>query len=227
MFRLLKGFGVTLNYFRKKKFTIQYPEEKVEMPARFRGVHRFFPEKCIVCDMCVKVCPTDVITLTGKKSEANPKKKVIDTYNIDFQGCILCDFCTEVCPTNAIVMTAKYDNLSSYTRDEHFKDMGWLTENKVFGNYTEPDPNAEEEKPKRPARTKTPAKKEAGSDPVSTTSQTKPLTEEKKEAPPKAASEEKPIPKTKKETPPAPEAQDQTGKAEPAPTTEEKRGGGE
>ncbi|MBM7095601.1 4Fe-4S binding protein [Bacillus sp. H-16] len=206
MFRLLKGFGVTLNYFTKKKFTIQYPEEKVEMPERFRGVHRFFPEKCIVCDMCVKVCPTDVITLTGKKSEANPKKKVIDTYNIDFQGCILCDFCTEVCPTNAIVMTAKYDNLSSYTRDEHFKDMGWLTENKVFGNYTEPDPNAEAEKPKRPARTKT------GSDPVRKTSQTEkdPKGEavKEKKAPVKteAEAEVKPAEAGKKEAKPSQEA---------------------
>ncbi|WP_096185859.1 NuoI/complex I 23 kDa subunit family protein [Evansella halocellulosilytica] len=145
MFRLLKGFGVTLNYFRKKKFTIQYPDEKVIMPERFRGIHRFFPDKCIVCDLCVKVCPTDVITLTGKKSEENPKKKVIDTYNIDFQGCILCDFCTEVCPTDAIVMTARYDNLCGFNRSEHFKDIKWLTDNHVYGYYEESDPVPEPE----------------------------------------------------------------------------------
>ncbi|SDZ45919.1 NADH-quinone oxidoreductase subunit I [Evansella caseinilytica] len=140
MFRLLKGFGVTLNYFRKKKITIQYPDEKVVMPERFRGIHRFFPDKCIVCNMCVNICPTDVITLTGKKHPENPKKKIIDTYNIDFQGCILCDLCTEVCPTDAIVMTARYDNLSSYTRSEHFKDIEWLSNNHVYGNYEESGP---------------------------------------------------------------------------------------
>ncbi|ADU32290.1 NuoI/complex I 23 kDa subunit family protein [Evansella cellulosilytica] len=140
MFRLLKGFGVTFNYFRKKKITIQYPDEQVVMPERFRGIHRFFPDKCIVCNLCVTACPTDVITLTGKKSEENPKKKIIDTYNIDFQGCILCDFCTEVCPTDAIVMTARYDNLSSFNRSEHFKDIEWLTNNHVYGYYEESDP---------------------------------------------------------------------------------------
>jgi len=164
MFRLLKGFGVTLNYFRKKNITIQYPEEKVIMPERFRGIQRFFPDKCIVCNLCVQVCPTDVITLTGKKSEENPKKKVIDTYNIDFQGCILCDFCTEVCPTEAIVMTARYDNLSEFNRSSHFKDMKWLTDNHVPGNYTEPDPEEEarkaaEEKEKAEAKKKAAAEK--------------------------------------------------------------------
>lgn len=137
MFRLLKGFGITFNYFMKKKITIQYPDEEVAMPARFRGIHRFFPDKCIVCNLCVQACPTDVITLTGKKSEENPKKKIIDTYNIDFQGCILCDFCTEVCPTDAIVMTARYDNLGSYNRAEQFKDIHWLSDNHIYGNYEE------------------------------------------------------------------------------------------
>jgi NADH-quinone oxidoreductase subunit I len=150
MFRLLKGFGVTLNYLTKKNITVQYPEEKVVMPERFRGIHRFFPEKCIVCNLCVQACPTDVISLTGKKSEENPKKKVIETYNIDFQGCILCDFCTEVCPTDAIVMTARYDNLSEYNRSAHFKDIEWLTNNHVYGNYTEAtDEPKVERKPKR------------------------------------------------------------------------------
>ncbi|MCT8140114.1 NADH-quinone oxidoreductase subunit I [Anaerobacillus sp. CMMVII] len=136
MFKLLKGFGVTLKYFTKEKITIQYPEQKQVMPERFRGIQRFFPDLCIVCNMCVTACPTDVITLTGKPHPDNPKKKVIDTYNIDFQGCILCDFCTEVCPTQAIVMTAKYDNLSDYERDPLYKDIDWLSGNEVYGNYT-------------------------------------------------------------------------------------------
>ncbi|MCR6108218.1 NADH-quinone oxidoreductase subunit I [Salipaludibacillus agaradhaerens] len=163
MFRLLKGFGVTLNYLTKKNITVQYPEEKVVMPERFRGIHRFFPEKCIVCNLCVQACPTDVISLTGKKSEENPKKKVIETYNIDFQGCILCDFCTEVCPTDAIVMTARYDNLSEYNRSAHFKDMEWLTNNHVYGNYTEePEERNPKQKPEASSSTK-PVKSSAAS----------------------------------------------------------------
>jgi NADH-quinone oxidoreductase subunit I len=146
MFNFLKGFGITLKYFVKPKVTIQYPEQKPDIPDRFRGIQRFFPDKCIVCNLCVTACPTDVITLTGKPSPENPKKKIIDTYNIDFQGCILCDFCTEVCPTEAIVMTTKYDNLSDYTRDPMFKDIEWLTNNEVYGNYTIEEPVEETER---------------------------------------------------------------------------------
>lgn len=150
MFRLLKGFGVTLKYFYGKKVTVQYPEQKPDIPERFRGIQRFFPDKCIVCNMCVNACPTDVIKLTGKPHPDNPKKKVIDTYDINFQGCILCDFCTEVCPTQAIVMTTKYDNLSDYTRDPMLKDINWLKNNEVYGNYVieepEPEPERGEEK---------------------------------------------------------------------------------
>lgn len=137
MFNLLKGFGVTLKYFfsPSERVTVQYPEQKPDIPERFRGIQRFFPDLCIVCNMCVNACPTDVINLTGKPHPDNPKKKVIDTYNIDFQGCILCDFCTEVCPTQAIVMTTKYDNLSDYTRDPLYKDIEWLSNNEVYGNY--------------------------------------------------------------------------------------------
>ncbi len=36
---LLKGLGVTGRYFFRKKFTIQYPEQKTPISPRFRGLH--------------------------------------------------------------------------------------------------------------------------------------------------------------------------------------------
>jgi NADH-quinone oxidoreductase subunit I len=126
---IMKGFGVTLKSFAQKKVTYRYPDVPLVMPDRFRGIQYFDPEKCIVCNMCAKVCPTECITLTGKPNPDPEKKgKVIDTYDINFEICILCDLCTEVCPTEAVVMTNNFE-LSTYSRDDLFKNMKWLSEN--------------------------------------------------------------------------------------------------
>jgi NADH-quinone oxidoreductase subunit I len=129
VFGLMKGLGITLKNMTQPKVTYRYPDQPLPMPERFRGIQYFEPEKCIVCNMCVKICPTDCITLTGKKHPDPDKKgKVIETYDINFEICILCDLCTEVCPTEAVVMTNNYE-LSVYSRDELFKDMEWLHAN--------------------------------------------------------------------------------------------------
>lgn len=67
MMGLIKGMGVTLKTMTKQKVTRKYPDEPMEMPDRFRGIQHFDPEKCIVCNQCVRVCPTDCISLTGRK----------------------------------------------------------------------------------------------------------------------------------------------------------------
>jgi NADH-quinone oxidoreductase subunit I len=125
----MKGLGVTLKGMTQKKVTYAYPDVPIEMPDRFRGIQYFDPEKCIVCNLCAKVCPTECITLVGKPNPDPEKKgKVIDTYDINFEICILCDLCTEVCPTEAVVMTNNFE-LASYSRDDLFKNMEWLSGN--------------------------------------------------------------------------------------------------
>lgn len=124
-----KGLKYTLGSLSKKKVTYDYPEETLKMPDRFRGIQKFYPEKCIVCNKCVNICPTDCITLSGKPNPDPDKRgKIIETYEINFEICILCDLCTEVCPTEAIVMTNNFE-LAEYSRDELFKDLTWLDEN--------------------------------------------------------------------------------------------------
>ncbi|WP_058300523.1 NADH-quinone oxidoreductase subunit NuoI [Gorillibacterium timonense] len=126
---LVKGMGVTLKAMLSKKVTYAYPEVPLNMPDRFRGVQHFDPEKCIVCNACARICPTECISLTGKPNPDPEKKgKVIDTYDINFELCILCDLCTEVCPTEAIVMTNNFE-LAAYSRDDLFKDREWLSGN--------------------------------------------------------------------------------------------------
>ncbi|MFD0617333.1 MULTISPECIES: NADH-quinone oxidoreductase subunit NuoI [Paenibacillus] len=126
---LLKGLGVTFKTMTSKKVTYKYPDVPLEMPDRFRGIQYFEPDKCIVCNQCAKICPTECLTLTGKPNPDPEKKgKVIDTFDINFELCILCDLCTEVCPTEAVVMTNNFE-LAAYSRDDLFKNKEWLYEN--------------------------------------------------------------------------------------------------
>jgi len=124
-----KGLSFTLKMLKEPKITSQYPDEPIIMPERYRGIHHFYPEKCIVCNQCVRVCPTGCISLVGKPNPDPEKKgKVIDTYDINFELCILCDLCTEVCPTESIVMTNNFE-LATYSRDNLAKDLKWLENN--------------------------------------------------------------------------------------------------
>lgn len=126
---IMKGLGFTLKSMTQKKITYAYPDVPINMPERFRGIQHFDPDKCIVCNQCARICPTECINLVGKPNPDPEKKgKVIDTYDINFEICILCDLCTEVCPTEAIVMTNNFE-LSTYSRDDLFKNLQWLNEN--------------------------------------------------------------------------------------------------
>ena len=126
MFGLLKGLSVTLSQIPKKKVTLMYPEVKPQWPDRFRGVHKFYPELCIVCNQCARICPTSCISLSGSRGE--DKKLHIETYDINFEICILCDLCTEVCPTEAIQMSDTFE-LAEYNRDALYKNIEWLAKN--------------------------------------------------------------------------------------------------
>lgn len=126
---LLKGLSLTMQKLFERKVTTKYPDEEYTFPDRYRGIQKFYPEKCIVCNQCAIVCPTDCITLTGKPNPDPGKKgKVIDTFDLNFEICIQCDLCTEVCPTEAIVMTGEFE-LATFQREDLFVDRSWLTEN--------------------------------------------------------------------------------------------------
>lgn len=105
---LLVGMRVTGRYFWKKKFTIQYPEEKTPMSPRFRGLHalRRYPngeERCIACKLCEAVCPALAITIDSEPREDGTRRTT--RYDIDLFKCIYCGFCEEACPVDSIVLT--------------------------------------------------------------------------------------------------------------------------
>jgi len=94
----LKGMAVTLKYYFKPAHTFQFPKERKPVPERFRGVLSFHPEICISCEMCVRVCPSDVISMEWVRNEQTKKKDLL-WYQIDFAKCNVCRLCEEACPT--------------------------------------------------------------------------------------------------------------------------------
>ena len=111
---IVKGLGVTMRHFFSNLFnmknilTVQYPDEKVQYPARFRGVHRLMHRedgsvRCVACMCCPTVCPAHCITIVAEET-GNGNEKRPRIFEIDELRCIVCGLCVEACPCDAIRM---------------------------------------------------------------------------------------------------------------------------
>jgi NAD(P)H-quinone oxidoreductase subunit I len=111
-----QGLAVTFDHMHRRPITVQYPYEKLIPSERFRGRIHFEFDKCISCEVCVRVCPINLPVVDWEFNKA-VKKKELKHYSIDFGVCIFCANCVEYCPTNCLSMTEEYE-LSAYDRHE-------------------------------------------------------------------------------------------------------------
>jgi NADH-quinone oxidoreductase subunit I len=130
LFELFKGLSVTGTYFLRRKFTLQYPEQKAPVSPRFRGLHalRRYPngeERCIACKLCEAVCPALAITIEAEPREDGSRRTT--RYDIDLFKCIYCGFCEESCPVDSIVETRIYE-YHFENRGEHIMTKQMLLE---------------------------------------------------------------------------------------------------
>ncbi len=110
---LFRGLRITWAHLRKRKVTVQYPEEQTPQSPRFRGIHalRRYPngeERCIACKLCEAVCPAAAITIEAGPRESDGTRRTT-RYEIDMFKCIYCGFCEESCPVDSIVETRFFD----------------------------------------------------------------------------------------------------------------------
>lgn len=129
---VLKGMVITIKHFLKqlvtptaKRFTIQYPEMKKEMPAGYRGLHELKRHadgsiKCVACFMCAEACPARCITIRAEEfgdleTLQGMEEKRPEVFKIDMLRCIYCGYCEEACPKDAIWLRTDYE-LSAYDR---------------------------------------------------------------------------------------------------------------
>ncbi|MGB3492118.1 MAG: NAD(P)H-quinone oxidoreductase subunit I [Elainellaceae cyanobacterium] len=111
-----QGLSVTFDHMQRRPITVQYPYEKLIPSERYRGRIHFEFDKCISCEVCVRVCPINLPVVDWEFNKETKKKK-LKHYSIDFGVCIFCGNCVEYCPTNCLSMTEEYE-LAAYDRHE-------------------------------------------------------------------------------------------------------------
>jgi NADH-quinone oxidoreductase subunit I len=115
-----RGMLTTISHLAKRPVTIQYPEERLEMPIWTRGRPRLIYEvdtgelRCTACGACALACPVDVIKIEQHPSPI--KGKILDRFDIDMAGCIECALCVEACPFRAITMAPDFELAATFDR---------------------------------------------------------------------------------------------------------------
>ena len=119
MWTALVGMRITGGYFFTKPITFQYPDERMPIPDRFRGIHYLEQEKCIYCFACARACPVDCIEMDAVR---HGKELEWVKFTIDYQKCLFCELCVYPCPTDCIHMGTEFA-LVTEKREELILDL--------------------------------------------------------------------------------------------------------
>ena len=112
----IKSFGYGIKTAANKRSTYRYPDKKLPVQKRSRGMLSLDMDNCIGCQLCYKICPSEAIRM--QKINMHYKHNVRDEApSIDFNKCIFCGLCSEICPPKVLHHTHKYD-ISTDNRGE-------------------------------------------------------------------------------------------------------------
>ncbi len=118
MISILRTLWLTFLHLFVRKATVRYPEERITLPARWRGriVLARDPdggERCVACYLCSAACPVGCIALQATE-DANGRRYP-EYFRINFSRCIYCGLCEEACPTYAIQLVPDFE-MSEFDR---------------------------------------------------------------------------------------------------------------
>ncbi len=129
----IKGMFITLVSTFRRPVTEQYPNKPREIQPRYMGFPALTWDSdvgepfCTSCMVCIRNCPTQCMSATMidnplQKEGKSPRRKIVDTFEINLNRCILCGICVEVCNFDAIVMSHEHE-LSVYERNGDRVDL--------------------------------------------------------------------------------------------------------
>ena len=90
-----------------------YPAVESIAAPRYRGRIAFYPDKCINCMMCERVCCGGAITHTIEKTEEGDK--ITRTFYLG--SCTFCATCMDFCGHGAIELTQDYHMIATKEED--------------------------------------------------------------------------------------------------------------
>ena len=142
---IIRGLSITARHFFKnlifmnRRITIEYPEEKKQLPPGYRAEHRLMKRedgsiRCTACMLCATICPAQCIDIEAEEV-ADPRiEKRAVYYTVNELRCVFCGLCVEACPCDAIRMdTGKYEN-ASFSRSALIYTKEKLLENSAPGS---------------------------------------------------------------------------------------------
>jgi NADH-quinone oxidoreductase subunit I len=106
-------------------FTVQYPEERLQVWERFRSHPQLVFEaatgeaRCTACGICARACPPQCIWIVRAKGPDGRPRPQPEQFHIDISICMCCGSCAEFCPFDAIKMGHQFE-VSAYERLETF-----------------------------------------------------------------------------------------------------------
>ncbi len=117
---LIKGLQLTFRTLFTRPVTFRYPEERMTMFPRFRGLHELKRNEtgetiCVACGLCAAVCPAGCIRVEA--AESGEHRRYPALYEIDLARCIFCGFCAEACPCGGLVLREGYET-AGYSRKD-------------------------------------------------------------------------------------------------------------
>ena len=94
----------------KKRATVLYPFERLELPKQFRGKPIYNPEKCsLKCKgLCATDCPAKAIIMEQIAEKASRPVFLLER-------CTFCGQCVESCPFGAITLSEEFE-LAQYEK---------------------------------------------------------------------------------------------------------------
>ena len=115
----LVGMRLTWRHLFMPSVTVQYPEERWELPSNSRMQLFVNMDDCIGCAQCERACPVRCITIETvkalpedvKETSTGHKIRLHTTkFDIDMAKCCYCNLCTIPCPTECIYMTPSFED---------------------------------------------------------------------------------------------------------------------
>ena len=94
----------------RKRATVLYPIERLEPPERFRGRLHYNVADCVLCGLCARDCPGNVIKRV-KKTLTAEDGSTYEGWALEFEmdRCVFCGQCGESCRKGNITFSHDFE----------------------------------------------------------------------------------------------------------------------